>query len=326
MIRKLSLLAMCPALWIGFMAFAPVSLAAGPYSPGSEFEPYGPVHFKSTELIGWASGWENYDVGSHLDSDEDGRAFDTPEKAIGKKDEANVYDIVSLGRGGSITMTFSDLVRNGPGWDFAVFENSAIFDWATGLGFLELAFVEVSSNGVDFVRFDAVSLTRQPVTNYVDYSQIHNVAGKYPLGYGTPFDLSDLEHKAQVASGVVDLDRIGYVRVVDIIGDGREMDIYENKIYDPYPTINSAGFDLWGIGIRYVNTDPAGPASPIESEKGDISGDGFLTLQDVMTTLGVLAGKELPVRDDFQSSEADVDVDGCVGMEETLWLLRELAR
>ncbi|MEZ4549679.1 MAG: hypothetical protein R2874_04140 [Desulfobacterales bacterium] len=53
------------------------------------------------------------------------------------------FDVV-LGRGGSIILTFDPPVENGEGWDFAVFENS-FNDFN-----LELAFVEVSSNGTDF--------------------------------------------------------------------------------------------------------------------------------------------------------------------------------
>src|SRR5437868_4541796 len=67
--------------------------------------------------------------------------------AIGKADGS----IVSLGDGGIAVVTFTTPIKNGPGFDFAVFENS--FDGA----FLELAFVEVSSDGTTFFRFPATS-------------------------------------------------------------------------------------------------------------------------------------------------------------------------
>ncbi|MDA3833964.1 MAG: hypothetical protein PF495_11260, partial [Spirochaetales bacterium] len=89
--------------------------------------------------------YENYNMGTDLDA-----AWQTPEYALDRASGTS-YDVVSLGRGGSITMTFDPPVENGNGWDFAVFEN-AFNDYN-----LELAYVEVSSNGNDFVRFDTVS-------------------------------------------------------------------------------------------------------------------------------------------------------------------------
>ena len=61
--------------------------------------------------------------------------------------------IVSLGDAGVAVLTFSTPIRNGQGPDFAVFEN------AFSNTFLELALVEVSSDGQNFVRFDAISNT-----------------------------------------------------------------------------------------------------------------------------------------------------------------------
>jgi hypothetical protein len=238
---------------------SPVESAAGPFVPGSEYEPFEPVNMNSADIVTWATGWKDYIFGAEVDAQ-----WRTPEKALGKA-EGTSYDIVCLGRGGSITMTFEHGIKDGDGWDFAVFENSAIFDEETGLGFLELAYVEVSTDGICFVRFDNVSLTLNPVTDYVDYTNIHGLAGKYKQGLGTPFDLSDLEYKTDVASGQVNLNRIFYVRIVDIVGDGSYM---ENRppdwgangpIYDPYPTTGSAGFDLDAVGVRYQAKNNAMP-------------------------------------------------------------------
>ena len=97
-------------------------------------------------------------------------------------------DTVSLGRGGSITLAFDHPIRDGLGFDFAVFEN-AIND-----SFLELGFVEVSSDGVNFFRFDNDSLTTSLVASFgeVDPTNVRNLAGKYRQGFGTPFDLEEL--------------------------------------------------------------------------------------------------------------------------------------
>ena len=100
---------------------------------------------------------------------------------------AGTNGVVSLGDGGSATCTFQYPIKNGIGNDFAVFENS--FDDT----FLELAFVEVSSDGINFVRFPSHSLTDTTLqTNTfgtTDATKINNLAGKYRGSYGTPFDL-----------------------------------------------------------------------------------------------------------------------------------------
>ncbi|MEO8761868.1 MAG: T9SS C-terminal target domain-containing protein, partial [Bacteroidia bacterium] len=56
-------------------------------------------------------------------------------------------NVISLGDGGVVICTFQNEIYNGAGYDFAVFENS--FDG----NYLELAFVEVSSDGINFFRF-----------------------------------------------------------------------------------------------------------------------------------------------------------------------------
>jgi hypothetical protein len=288
--------------------------AAGPFTEGSLYEPYSRVHKGSADFVCWATGWSNYVPGPGLED-----AWKMPAHALGKA-EGDIYSVVSLGEGGRITLTFDRPVRNGEGWDFAVFENALV----SGANyFLELAYVEVSTNGTDFVRFDNVSLTLSPIGTYgtMDPTLIHNLAGKYPAGYGTPFDLEDLAGKTQVQTGVVDLGRILYVRIVDIVGDGS---CYETRppgwgangpIYDAYPTFGSAGFDLDGVGVRYE----AAPADV----PGDINGDGVLDGRDVTLTLQVLAG-EAPsgIRPDYGSSGAEVNGDGRIGMEELLYILQ----
>ncbi|MCU0435187.1 MAG: T9SS type A sorting domain-containing protein [Bacteroidia bacterium] len=154
---------------------------------------------------------------------------------------------VSLGDGGSATVTFDQPITNGPGWDFAVFENS--FD---GL-FLELAFVEVSSNGVNFFRFPATSNTQDTVQkgpfDLLDATQLNNLAGKYEALYGTPFDLSELANTPGL-----DINAIQFVRVVDVTGSiipqYASYDINGKAVNDPWPTpFASCGFDLEAVGV-----------------------------------------------------------------------------
>ena len=164
--------------------------------------------------------------------------------AIGPADN----EVVSLGDGGSVTMTFQQPITDGPGADFAVFEN-AFDDY-----FLEFAFVEVSSDGQTFIRFPAISLTQTiqqigPFMRIPDVRAIHNLAGKYRGGYGTPFDLAQLKDSIGL-----DIHSITHVRIVDVIGsiDARyaRRDSRGMMINDPWPTpFSSCGFDLDGIAV-----------------------------------------------------------------------------
>ncbi len=123
--------------------------------------------------------------------------------------------VVSLGDGGWITLGFANPITNGAGFDFAVFENG--FNDT----FLELAFVEVSSDGATFVRFPCASLT--PTTSQIDQlddasdsidpTNIDGFAGKYRAGWGTPFELALLAGKPGL-----DITAIRFVRVRDVIG------------------------------------------------------------------------------------------------------------
>jgi len=227
--------------------------AAGPYAPAAGKTGSTAVSMHDPAFIDWASGWVDYVPGENLAS-----TWMNPQKALGPA-EGTSFDVVSLGSGGTITMTFDPPLSNGSGWDFAIFENSFSDT------FLELAYVEVSSDGVHFVRFDNDSLTAGPVGGFgaTDPTNIDGFGGKYRQGFGTPFDLADLSTKDDVLDGLVKLNEIAYVRIVDIIGDGTFFDTSGDVIWDPYPTAQSAGFDLDAVGVRYhqfVNSAPNQPA------------------------------------------------------------------
>ena len=161
-----------------------------------------------------------------------------------------IYDIVCLGDGGISTVTFASPIYNGPGPDFAVFENGF---HNTPHVFLELGFVEVSSDGENFFRFPAV--TNVPETPQVgtfatmDATLIHNFAGKYEAFYGTPFDLDEVEDDP-----LLDKNNITHVRVIDVVGCiDPQYCTYDSQghiVNDPWPTpFNSSGFDLDAVGV-----------------------------------------------------------------------------
>ena len=164
--------------------------------------------------------------------------------------EDGTTHVRSLGNGGSITLAFDDLIVNGPGADFAVFENG--FNYGD-LTFAELAFVEVATTTNAWARFPVTYYPGTPVGPYegLDAAQVDGVAGKHALEYGTPFDLDWLRHHTNVLSGAVDLNRIAYIRLIDIVGDGSVHDQFGRPIYDPYQASAAMtdGFDLRAIGV-----------------------------------------------------------------------------
>ena len=266
-------------LFIAVMLYASES-KAGPYPPAAGQPGSTAVSSASSAFIAWATGFTNYIPGAEVSS-----TYRKPERALGKSggDSGDpIFDIVSLGRGGSITLTFDLPIKNDEGWDFAVFENSF------SDGFLELAYVEVSSNGSNFIRFENDSLTRNPVGAFgaIDTTDISGLAGKYRAGFGTPFNLGDLASEDLVLNGTVNLSRITHVKIVDIVGDGSYRDTGGQVIYDPFPTTGSAGFDLDAVGIRYENTAIAEPNTPPDAPDlvSPVDADNNVPLSPMLVT------------------------------------------
>jgi hypothetical protein len=180
--------------------------------------------------------------------------------------------IVSLGDSGVAVLTFAKPIINGPGADFAVFENGFPNPNNPEEAFLELAFVEVSSDGINYTRFPATSLTQDTdqiamAGTYANARLLNNLAGKYISHYGTPFDLQELAGTAGL-----DLNHITHVRLVDVVGDigaHGSMDASGHKINDPYPTaIPTGGFDLDAVGV--INQSATGVEMVAGREKLNI--------------------------------------------------------
>jgi hypothetical protein len=161
--------------------------------------------------------------------------------------QANEGGTFSLGDGGQIVVGFDIPIVNGQGADFVVFENGFSDT------FLELAFVEVSSDGQHFVRFSAVSSTPTDTQigtfGAVDASKVHNLAGKYRAGYGVGFDLEELKDSANL-----DVQNVRFVRMVDVVGSIQpayaSRDSRGQLINEPFPTpFDTGGFDLDAVGV-----------------------------------------------------------------------------
>lgn len=167
--------------------------------------------------------------------------------------------VLSLGDGGFITLEFDDSIVDGVGDDFAVFENG-FFDNGSGELFGEIAFVEVSTNGIDFARLstDTTNATAVSGGGTIDPADYDGFAGLHPAGIGTGFDLAELVGHPLETQGLLDLRDVAFVRVVDVVGNGSTFDDAMNAVYDPYATaFASGGFDLDGVGALHV-PEPSG--------------------------------------------------------------------
>lgn len=161
--------------------------------------------------------------------------------------------VTCLGDGGRATVTFASPICNRPGPDFAVFENGFENAQMPGMYFLELGFVEVSSDGVNFFRFPAITYVQTETqlggSGCINPTQIHNLASKYPAMYGTPFELDELPDDP-----LLNKNNITHVRVVDVIGNiDPEYCTYDSeghRVNDPWPTpFASCGMDLDAVGV-----------------------------------------------------------------------------
>ena len=256
-----------------------------------------PLDKNSASIQAWASAVQSVTYGSNVSED-----WKKPNNALGQA-EGTSFDIVALGRGGQITLTFPNGISDGEGNDFAVFENGF------SANFLELGWVEVSTDGEHFVRFYNVSTTPDPVGGFgtIDPTKISGLASKYMQGLGTQFDLTQLQtvydnhtilplsdaFRSQLTNNFphLNLNNIQYVRIVDIIGDGTALDATGNIIYDPYPTTGSAGFDLDAIAVLHEgSTEPPPPPNTFANwaysngldgdPSDDFDGDGCADLEE----------------------------------------------
>ncbi|NOZ45384.1 MAG: T9SS type A sorting domain-containing protein [Chlorobi bacterium] len=226
-----------------------LNVSAQYFSPAAGQQGSSAIYKDSSIIVSWASecivnrGYINISDTNAIDEGNNKASFGIAENATGKADN----NVVSLGDEGVAILYFDEVVKNSQGFDFVVFENGFSDT------FLELAFVEVSSNGERFVRFPSYSNTQTLIQintfGELDPTYIHNLAGKYRANYGTPFDLQDVAD-----SSGIDIYNIHYIKIIDVIGtldsNYTTYDVTGNKINDPWPTpFYNGGFDLDAVGI-----------------------------------------------------------------------------
>jgi hypothetical protein len=256
MLRARSVYRTVAAMIIGLVLKHAVA-QAGPYPPAAGQPGSTAIAYNDAQFVSWATSVQELNRGPmNIANAGAGLAsFGTASNALGPAG-TETSAVVSLGDGGHITLGFPAPIFNGAGADFAVFENSFADN------FLELAFVEVSSDGSNFFRFPAVSLT--PTATQVgsfgslDPTNLHNLAGNYRGGFGTPFDLQELAG----TSPLLDVNNVRAVRILDVVGSVDPLyashDSLGNIVNDPWPTaFASGGFDLDGVGVIHQLPEPS---------------------------------------------------------------------
>lgn len=225
------------------------------------------MHADSSAFIAWATGCEVEAGPMNIANPDAGVAGAgwPASNAIGVPE--GTYGVACLGDGGSATLTFASPICNREGPDFAVFENG--FKSGTQW-FLEIAFVEVSSDGVHFFRFPAITNVQYETQlggfATMDPAQIHNFAGKYGAFYGTPFDLDEVPDNP-----LLNKENIAYVRVVDVVGcidpQYATYDSQGHPVNDPWPTpFASSGFDLDAVGVIHdIEHFPTPPPTYVDA-------------------------------------------------------------
>ncbi len=242
---------MIKRITILLLAMVPVALWAQ-FAPAQDQPGTTAMHADSSAFVAWATGCTVERGPMRIDRPENGLAsYGADSLALGMP--GGTYDVVSLGDGGTATLTFESPIYNGEGPDFAVFENGFANAVNPDTWALELGFVEVSSDGVNFFRFPAVTYVQTETqlgnAGSIVPAQLHNFASKYGAFYGTPFDLDEVEDNE-----LLDKNRVTHVRIVDVVGnidpDYATKDSEGHIVNDPWPTpFASSGFDLDAVGV-----------------------------------------------------------------------------
>ena len=186
---------------------------------------------------------------------------------IGAGISGGSLDVLSLGDGGVIVLEFIDNIAvNGPGPDLIIFENAFYAGGNPENIFCEVAFVEVSQDGIVYHRFpNDFDPDGTPVNNPANWS---GFAGVGPV-FSHPDNGIDPTDPETAGGDAFDLDDLGldwirFVRIIDADeGENAAVDDDGDVIYDPgMPGGTIAGFDLdalCAVHSEAVETPTPGP-------------------------------------------------------------------
>lgn len=187
---------------------------------------------------------------------------------IGAGTSGGSMDVLSLGDGGVIVLEFVDNIAiNGPGPDLIIFENAFFAGGDPENVFCEVAFVEVSQDGIEYHRFpNDYDPDGTPVNNPDNWT---GFAGVAPV-LSRPDNGIDPTDPDTAGGDLFDLDDVGlewvrYLRIIDTgEGDTAATDDDGDIIYDPgLPGGTMAGFDLDAVAAVFSEPVPT-PTPPEE--------------------------------------------------------------
>jgi len=140
--------------------------------------------------------------------------------------------VLNLGVGGCVTVEFTDnVIYDGPGYDFVIFENPFYIGGDFSRVYLEPGFVFVSSDGDEYTSFPVNYIPPVPPLPFGDDSPDHyvNFAGVRPVfsnpsngidplnpavSGGDAFDLALIRDDAEQRG--IDLQNIRFIRIEDV--------------------------------------------------------------------------------------------------------------
>jgi hypothetical protein len=232
---------------------------------------------------------------------------------VGAGDAEGSLDVLSLGDGGSIVLQFTDnVICDGPGPDFTVFENAFYAGGTGGPVFADVGIVAVSQDGVHFVEFP------------YDATSLDGLAGKTPV-YSSPGNGIDPTDPTVSGGDTFDLATVGlawaaYVRITD---PGAAIPDPGNRV----PGGNNAGFDLDAIaavhscGVGTPSSTPSATPTPTASPSGadatptvtaELSATATQTPEPPHATLTPTATPSNAVPSTTPTVAADLNGDGLV--------------
>lgn len=160
-----------------------------------------------------------------------------PQGALKSGAVADADEVLSLGAGGEIVLTFAHDIVDGPGADFVVFENSFWVRNDPEVVWFELAEVSVSQDGESWRTFPCALEPTQP-------GQWPGCAGWSPTKQYNAETLVPLD-PALTGGDAFDLAALGlkwarYVRIRDLLEEGNS-------------ALNNVGFDLDAVGVVHFD-------------------------------------------------------------------------
>ena len=204
-------------------------------------------------------------------------------------------DVVSLGNGGRIVVSFDDnAVVDGDGDDLVIFENPFL---SGSLLFAEVAFVEVSSDGRHWVEFPSNAQTGQGLAGRgpVLSNSANGLDPLDPASGGDRFDLAD-----------VGLDFVRFVRITDA---GDLIDDPGNHVFAG----TKAGFDLdaaaaiHSVPLGCISGKVANAGLPVAAARVVLRTEGLRRLHRITHENGSYRFCHLRPGRDY---DLDVDVSG----------------